>query len=209
MIPHFASHIQNAKQDDNGLTVTIKWDGKDYTLKAPLYGLHHGQNMALAFTAAVSIGMTPEDVISALSTTPQIAHRLELKHQADGSILIDDAYNSNPQGFKSGLDLLKTLKKDGRAILVTPGMVELGAAHDEEHRAIGQHAAGICDVVLAVNPARIPSFILGYKSSGGKEIIEVQTFAQAEDWIIRNRKSGDIILLENDLPDLYERIPSI
>jgi UDP-N-acetylmuramoyl-tripeptide--D-alanyl-D-alanine ligase len=63
--------------------------------------------------------------------------------------------------------------------------------------------------VLAVNPARIPSFILGYKSAGGKEIIEVQTFAQAEDWIIRNRKPGDVILLENDLPDLYERIPSI
>jgi UDP-N-acetylmuramoyl-tripeptide--D-alanyl-D-alanine ligase len=120
--------ISSATQDEKGLTVTITWDGKDYTLKAPLYGLHHGQNMALAFTAAVSIGMTPEDVIAALATTPQITHRLELKPQPDGSILIDDAYNSNPQGFKSGLDLLKTLKKDGRAILITPGMVELGAA---------------------------------------------------------------------------------
>lgn len=201
--------IKSVTQNENGLTVILTYSAQDYTLQAPLFGLHHGHNMAIVFATAVTIGMPPEDVISALASTPQIQHRLELKPQADGSYIIDDAYNSNPQGFRSGLDLLGMLKKDGRAILVTPGMVELGAAHDEEHRAIGEHAGKICDVLIAVNPSRINALITGYKSVGGKEVVEVPNFEQAQDWIIRNKKQGDYILLENDLPDLYEHIPNI
>jgi len=50
------------------------------------------------------------------------------------AVLIDDAYNSNPVGFASALEVLDTLRRPGgRRILVTPGMVELGAAHETIH----------------------------------------------------------------------------
>jgi len=37
------------------------------------------------------------------------------------------------------------------------------------------------------------------------ETIRCESFAEANDWIAENAKSGDVVLLENDLPDLYER----
>lgn len=203
-------HIKLIEQSTSGLKVVLEWRGTQYTLQAPLYGLHHGHNIALAFACALSVGIEAADAIAALTRTPQIPHRLELKPQPDSSTIIDDAYNSNPLGFRSALDLLALLKGQGRAILVTPGIVELGLAHDEVHRKLGEFASSICDVVVLVQPERIPTFIDGFRSTGkGKELKEFDTFAQAQEWIIANKKAGDIILLENDLPDIYERIPRI
>lgn len=201
---------QTITQTAQGLEVSILWGGKPYTLKAPLYGLHHGHNIALAFAAALSVGLEAADVITALTKTPQITHRLEVKPQNDGTTIIDDAYNSNPKGFNAALELLPVLRGDGRAILVTPGIVELGPAHDLVHREIGAKAAQICDIVIAVNPSRIPTFIEGFEAQNtNNTLLAFDTFTQAQNWLRENKKQGDIILLENDLPDLYERIPHI
>ncbi len=209
--PDIDLEIKSIEQTKDGLVVVVVWEGKDYTLKAPLYGLHHGSNMAISFSAAAKLGIAPEDIITALSRCPQITHRLEVKRISDGSILIDDAFNSNPNGFKAGLELLPVLKDDGgRSILITPGMVELGPAHDEEHRKIAAVAAQTCDVVLAVCAERIPSFVATFKEQApDKELLEFATFKDAEAWLVANRKSGDVVLIENDLPDLYEQVPRL
>ena len=131
-------------------------------MRAPLYGLHHGRNIALAFAAACSLGLSPEDIVASLRSAPQIAHRLEVKRQANGTVVIDDAYNSNPVGFASALELLDVLRQpDGRRIVVTPGMVELGAEHEAEHARIGRLAAEHADVLVAVAPHRVAPLASG------------------------------------------------
>jgi UDP-N-acetylmuramoyl-tripeptide--D-alanyl-D-alanine ligase len=57
-----------------------------------------------------------------------------------------------------------------------------------------------------VAPDRIRDFIDAYKAvRPDGEIIECTGFAQAQAWMGTNLRAGDVILLENDLPDLYER----
>lgn len=203
-------NVKFVEQTLEGLRIKIKYHEKSYALKVPLYGLHHAHNIALAFTAALALGLEANDVINALARCPQIPHRLELKPYKDGSTIIDDAYNSNPSGFKSALELMTLLHPSGRKILITPGIVELGAAHDDVHTTIGMYAAEVCDIVVAVNPSRIPTFISGFKSHPkAKEILTFETFAEAENWLVSIKRDGDLILLENDLPDLYERVPKI
>ncbi|HXW31154.1 MAG TPA: Mur ligase family protein, partial [Xanthobacteraceae bacterium] len=148
--------LSSIRQERDGLAVAVVWHGTRYDLVAPLFGSHQGWNMALAFAAACTLGIDPETVRLALRSTPQIAHRLEVRKLPDGPIVIDDAYNANPVGFAAALDLVAALKApSGRAILITPGMVELGTAHDEEHARIGRKAAGMIDVLLPVAPERI------------------------------------------------------
>jgi UDP-N-acetylmuramoyl-tripeptide--D-alanyl-D-alanine ligase len=85
-----------------------------------------------------------------------------------------------------------------------------GKAHNDAHEKIGEYAGQICDVVIVVKGQRIPTFLKGFKSTGGsKEIHEVETFSDAQKWVSKNRKTGDVILIENDLPDIYERMPKI
>ncbi len=202
-----ALRILASSQTTEGIRAEITWNGAPFVLKAPIYGEHHISNMALAFAAACSLGAAAEDAIVALASVPQISHRLEVKQGPAGAKIIDDAYNSNPAGFASGLRLLDALRVDGgRRILVTPGMVELGDAHDEQHRKIGEMAGRHVDVLLAVLPGRITAFTSAYaKSNPGGALITFPTFTEAQTWLNANLAPSDVVLMENDLPDLYEK----
>lgn len=203
--------VKDIKQKMEGLEIKLIWGDKNTTLKVPLFGIHHGMNVTLAYAMAVSLGLEPDDVRIALKSTPQIPHRLEVKQTSKGALIIDDAYNSNPAGFYAALDLLDFIGAKKRSILITPGMVELGKAHDEVHRQIGAYAAGTCDICIAIQPARIPTFIEGFEGAnrGGVQLLQMETFDEAQRWLGENMTADDVVLLENDLPDLYERIPRL
>jgi len=205
-----AVKIEGIEQTNTGLEVRTKWGEETHVLQAPLFGAHHGINMVLAYVTACNLGLEPMDVSEALKNTPQIPHRLEVRKGKNSSLLIDDAYNSNPVGFQSALDLMKALQIPGRRILVTPGMVELGSAHNDIHRQVGAMAASYCDIALVVNPERISTFVSAFKDQGtGSELMTFKTYKEAEQWVNDNVQQGDIVLLENDLPDLYEAVPKL
>jgi UDP-N-acetylmuramoyl-tripeptide--D-alanyl-D-alanine ligase len=190
-----------------GVEAKVVWREEEFTLKAPLFGEHHATNIAFAFAAACALGISPDDCIVALATTPQVKHRLEVRDDPSGAVVIDDAYNSNPTGFANALVLLDRLRRSGgRRLLVTPGMVELGTAHDEEHRKLGEMADKYCDIFLAVKQERIKSMLHAFAESGsGKKLLSFDSFSDAQAWLQKNLKPEDVVLLENDLPDIYER----
>lgn len=199
------------QQTREGIRVTVQWQEREYLLRAPLYGQHHIGNMAVAFATACTLGIPPADAATALASVPQIAHRLEVKPGTNGSRLIDDAYNSNPVGFASALNLLSELHEEGgRRVLVTPGMVELGTAHDSEHERIGRMAGQHVDVLLAVLPVRIETFIQGFRTANPNgEVVSCTSFQQAQAWMDAQLTARDVVLIENDLPDLYEQKVSL
>lgn len=198
--------VLTTDQTSTGLNLTLQHKGKDYNIATPLFGLQHAGNIALAFAAAAELGMDPAHIVIALQSTPQIKHRLEVKNFGDHT-LIDDAYNSNPAGFAAALDILDLLGKNTRRILVTPGMIEMGEEHDAAHSRLGEMAVSKADIVIAVKPERIPTFCHAFEArkTNNQILLNFGTFHEAQDWLIAHRKPGDVILLENDLPDLYER----
>ena len=90
--------------------------------------------------------------------------------------------------------------------MVTPGLVELGQSHIEEHARLGAFSADYVDILIAVCPNRITSFVEAYQVNGtnAKEVVLCHSFTEAEIWIRTNVRHGDVVLLENDLPDIYE-----
>jgi len=193
------------EQTPQGIVVMVQWQGASYRLAAPLYGAHHGLNLAMVFAAAVVMGLAPEQVVLALPSTPQIKHRSEVRTHPRGAVIIDDAYNANPSGFAGGMALLDVLKKNGRRILITPGMVEMGAAHDEEHAKLGALAGRHVDVLVPVVPQRLHALIEAYRQHAPSGVVVPQpTMRAALDWLDAETHAGDVVLIENDLPDLYE-----
>lgn len=198
---------ENAKQTIDGLTFDLQVGSESYPVLTPIYGDHHVGNILVAIAAAHEIGMAIEDIVLTLKNVPQITHRLEVKRQ-DNFTIIDDAFNSNPGGFSAALDVLDSITpEEGKRILVTPGMVELGEDHDSEHIRLGKKAAETTDITVAVCPERIESFIQGFNEgnvNGQSQLIKMGSFKEAEQWIVETANKNDVVLLENDLPDLYE-----
>lgn len=202
--------IAKAEQTPSGLALTLVWQGQSYDIAAPIYGLQHAENIAMSFAAACALGLAPARLVTALASLPQIKHRLEVKREGNGVTLIDDAYNSNPKGFAAALDLLPVLREgQGRRVLMTPGLVEMGARHDEVHAALGAKAAEAADLVFVIKPDRIPTFVDAFSKAAGGQARErlhlCAAMSEALAWISTQARSGDVILIENDLPDVYER----
>lgn len=190
-----------------GLVVHVTEDGEKHALKVPLYGRHQAGNIALAAATARALGLPWAAIKGALASMPQIRHRLEVTRSDGHATIINDAYNSNPVGFAAALECLDVLREnDGRRILITPGMVELGAMHDQEHHRLGALAANHCDIVAVVTPDRIPTFMKGLEDANDGSVT-VMAFSKQEDaeaWVKKNWRAGDAVLFENNLPDLYE-----
>ena len=131
-----------------------------------------------------------------------IEHRLELKPYGTNYI-IDDAYNSNPVGSKMALDVLGLM--DGIKIVVTPGMIELGDKQYEANYNFGTYISEVADYVILVGKNQTKPIYDGLtKSKYKKDNIYVINDVK-EAFPIMNKLSvkKTYILLENDLPDLF------
>lgn len=199
--------ISNIEQDISGIKFTIKINNKSHKIHCPLYGKHHAGNIAISIAIAHKLEIDIDTIISSLKSMPQINHRVEVIKNNNSPIIIDDSYNANPSGFSNALNILKLFKKDNnRAILVTPGMVELGELHDEKHRLLACEAIKIIDIAIIIKPQRVQSFMDTLKQFANpfQQILQFNDFASAKKWIDQNVTKNDVILYENDLPDLYE-----
>ncbi|MFK7939154.1 MAG: Mur ligase family protein [Roseovarius sp.] len=178
----------------------------DLTFELPLIGEHNVLNSALAVTMALVIDKTTSSQLPFFTKTiAQIPHRLQKVNMPGSALILDDAYNSNELGFMSAVSSLDRLGKErgGRRILVTPGIAELGLEHDRVHERLGSFCSTRCDTIYVVNSARIESFTQAAKGQTA-QVIEVANFTDARTEVSKILKSDDVILYENDLPDLLE-----
>lgn len=101
-------------------------------------------NLAGAAAVAESLGVPREKIKNSIKNSLSL---LGLKiSQKGATTIIDDSFNSNPAGFNVALSILKTF--GGHKILVTAGIIELGAESYNIHKQLGQKIGTICDVVV-------------------------------------------------------------
>jgi UDP-N-acetylmuramoyl-tripeptide--D-alanyl-D-alanine ligase len=154
--------------------------------------------VAVALAAGKELG----DLKGSIETLTPVEHRLQLIEGSGGVTVIDDAYNSNPEGADAALDVLASMPAR-RRVVVTPGMIELGDRQFEENERFGRRAAAVADVVVVVAKANREAIVAGARGAGA-EVVTVDSLAQATDRVRAILGEGDVILFENDLPDHYE-----
>lgn len=173
--------------------------------RAGLLGRHNLSNLLAAAAVGHLCGMGIEQIARGLGRIRPPEHRLQpIPNPGAGIVVIDDAYNSNPAGAEAALEVLRS-HPARRRILVTPGMVELGALQAELNQRFGRQAAAACDRVILVGPERTRPIAAGLAEEGfDPEAITVVRDIGAATEVLRGlTRSGDVILFENDLPDMY------
>jgi UDP-N-acetylmuramoyl-tripeptide--D-alanyl-D-alanine ligase len=193
------NEVSDVRQTADGLSFILSYEGKKYEISAPVFGMHQAQNIAISFIMARLIGVEAEPIITALKTLKQTEHRLEVREEG-GFVVLDDAFNSNVKGFVSAVQTGAAMKGARRLILITPGMVDLGELHAAQHAEAGRAANAAADIVIAVNPSRIEDFI---REIAADKLVRAASLAEARAWLAANARPGELVLYENDLPDVY------
>ena len=134
-----------------------------------------------------------------------VEHRLQLIDNGLGILVIDDAFNSNPDGAKAALDVLNSFT-DRRKIIVTPGMVELGDIEETENFKFGEQIASVCDIAILVGKKRTLPIYQGMKKHNFNEdnLYVVNSLNEATEILKTLTRVNDVVLFENDLPDTYD-----
>jgi UDP-N-acetylmuramoyl-tripeptide--D-alanyl-D-alanine ligase len=153
---------------------------------------------------AIVAGRTLHELTDAIARLSPVEHRLQLIDGTGGVTVIDDAYNSNPDGADAALELLAAFP-GGRKVVVTPGMIELGPLQFEANKAFGEKAAQVADTLIVVARSNRDAILAGAANvNGAAEVITVDSLEQASARLATLLRSGDVVLFENDLPDQYE-----
>jgi UDP-N-acetylmuramoyl-tripeptide--D-alanyl-D-alanine ligase len=179
----------------------------------PLVGEHNIYNALAAAAAAMERGISPSQAAAALSSIAPPDKRGQVLH-LNGATIINDCYNSNPRALEAMIDTLASMKAE-RRILVVGEMLELGPTAEDLHRECGKHAAEKkIDMVIGVRG--IARAVAEAACGSGTQAQFVETPEQAGEWLARNLRPGDAVLLkasrgvklERALEMLQDKVPA-
>jgi UDP-N-acetylmuramoyl-tripeptide--D-alanyl-D-alanine ligase len=186
-----ASKVQTRGAEGSEFDVVVA-GGREHA-RLPLVGEHNILNALAAVAVGMARGLKTGEAVAALATlTPPDKRGQVLKL---GNItVINDCYNSNPKALQAMVDALAAMKAT-RRIVIAGEMLELGPAGEEMHRAAGQHAAEKkIDVLVGVRG--LAQAMVDGSRQAGAEARFVATPEEAGEWLAREARDGDVVLLK-------------
>lgn len=184
------------------------------TMTTHLLGESNIQNIVGACAVASYLGVTPQQQKRAIAQLQQVENRLFVSRQGTVTV-INDAYNSNPEGAAMALDVLRDIQ-GGRKILITPGFVELGSRQEEACCELGYKSAFCADILIVVNQLNRDAIVAGARQAIAKataahpvRLTEENIHCMDDLTLVFEAlphilQPDDVLLYENDLPDTFK-----
>jgi UDP-N-acetylmuramoyl-tripeptide--D-alanyl-D-alanine ligase len=173
-----------------------------------LYGTHHVPNSLAAAAVAVELGLPVPDVAAALGQARPLSRwRMEVTER-HGVLVVNDAYNANPESMRAALAALVTMSRGRRSWAVLGQMAELGACAAAEHEAVGNLAATLgVDRVVVVGPEAGPIGVGTRREPAWRgESVHVPDVRAAVELLRREVRAGDVVLVKASRVDGLERV---
>ncbi len=172
--------------------------GIETVLRSGLPGEHNASNLVLAFAAARTAGVPPQEAAQALLRLTLPGMRWEVSER-EGVTYVNDAYNANPQSVVAVLRTFMKLPCAGRRVVVLGDMLELGGHAESLHREVGRCVAALSpDRLIAVGPDT-GRYVADEAVKAGLAATRVTRFTDAAEASAASKgsfKPGDCVLLK-------------
>lgn len=187
-----------------------------------LSGEHHVSNALAAAAIALECGASAEQIATGLSSARARSRwRMEITERPDGVVVVNDAYNANPESMRAALKALAGMgrarraggpgaerARSGRTVAVLGPMAELGPTAMAEHDAIGRLAVRLdISLVLAVGEAARPIYQgAGLEGSWDGESQWAPDIDGALELLRAELRPGDVVLVKASRSARLERL---
>ena len=196
---------RNIEHSDKGASFTLSYGAASRRVALPVHGEHMVTNACLAAAVGVGLGLTLEECEAGLAKTTIPGNRLKI--QRLGSVLvINDAYNANPESMVAALRTAAHFSVKGRRVAALGRMGELGDLSEMGHRRVGR-AVVECEfdhLVTVGDEARLMAEAAN--SAGLKSTRQAKTHEQAIEALIDYLEPGDLLLVKGSLSSAMERV---
>jgi UDP-N-acetylmuramoyl-tripeptide--D-alanyl-D-alanine ligase len=188
----------------SGVSFTLN-GGEQFSSR--LLGVGNLLNILAATAVADYLGVPVNRQKNAIARLQPVEHRLSMK-VSNGITVLDDAYNSNPQGARMALGVLKSfaMGEGNKRIVITPGFVEMGTRQAEANKELGRTIAESCDYAIVVNATNREAIKSGIDEGGMSQgsYFLADSLNHAHAHLAQILRAGDVVLYENDLPDNFK-----
>jgi len=159
-------------------------------------------SMSAAAATAYHLGMTNDEIQSALSTVKAVKGRGMVLNAIEDSKIIDETYNASPDAVKSALDTLYA-QQATRKIALLGNMNELGHYSEQAHREVGAY----CDpkqleLVVTLGP-EANTFLAEAATKAGCRVQRATNPQEAAEYIKEVLTPGSLILAKGSQNNVY------
>jgi UDP-N-acetylmuramoyl-tripeptide--D-alanyl-D-alanine ligase len=167
------------------------------------HGEHHVANALAVAAVALTVGMSLDDVATALGQARALSRwRMEVHERADGVTIVNDAYNANPDSMRAALKALVAMGQGRSTWAVLGEMLELGPESVTEHDALGRLAVSLnVSHVVAVGsgarPINTGALDQGSGTAGGNDSTWVPDTDAAYELLRQQLTPGDVVLVKS------------
>ncbi len=120
------------------------------------------QNLSLAKNVAKIVGVSEDEIKRGIEKA-QLPEKTMNITKKGNLYLIDNTFNSNPEGVYAALEYLETFR--GTKVFILQPLIELGKYTSEIHKKIGEKAASICDYIVVTNKNFFSDLKTGVKNN--------------------------------------------
>jgi UDP-N-acetylmuramoyl-tripeptide--D-alanyl-D-alanine ligase len=182
-----------ASHGTEGSTFDVVTAGGRESARLPLVGEHNVSNALAAVAVGLTRGLKLGEALDALATLAPLDKRGQVL-KLGNIMVINDCYNSNPKALAAMVDALAGMPVE-RRIVVAGEMLELGPAGEQLHRDAGRHIAERkMDVLLGVRG--LAQAMVESARQAGMRAEFVATPEEAGEWLMRETRDGDAVLLK-------------
>ena len=184
----------------DGCEFLLSVNGESRLIRTELLGKYVPDLISMCAAVAYELGVSLEDIATVCGELESVPHRLQLIRNGNTAI-IDDAYNSNPDGAEAALEVLGCF--EGVKIVVTPGIVEMGKDEERVNTELGRQIAKVSDHAILVGS--LGEYIAIGCSEGGMSDEVIYRVASLDEATAKlatiSPNEIRAVLFENDLPD--------
>jgi UDP-N-acetylmuramoyl-tripeptide--D-alanyl-D-alanine ligase len=186
-----AEHVESLGK--RGSRFDLRVGNSRVKVTLPLLGMHNVYNSLAAIAVGLECGFSLAEAAASLAWLYAADKRGQVV-QLGNITVIDDCYNCNPTALRAMVDTLANMPAK-RRLVVAGAMLELGPTGAELHRQCGQYIAekGI-DLLLGVR-GQARDMVEAAKQ-GGIRAGFVETPEEAGEWLARETREGDAVLMK-------------
>jgi UDP-N-acetylmuramoyl-tripeptide--D-alanyl-D-alanine ligase len=196
------AYAQNIREEQGMVRFTVHREKEKEEITLALGGHHNVGNFLGCVLIAHEAGMSLKEIKEAAKgITPQ-PQSLVVKPGIRGALIIDDSYNANKDGFFSAIETLGKVEGK-RKWIITMGILELGKETQSIHRGLGETMGKVADRIILLNEdiegairSTVPSTC---------EVHLIENLHKMHEYVLREVQEGDVILLENRVPESLRR----
>ena len=173
--------------------------GELHPVRLKLHGEHMASNALAAATVALAAGMPPADIATVLSRAELASRwRMEVDRRADGLVVINDAYNANPESVRAALKSLATIGRGRRTWAVLGQMAELGDQSAQAHDEMGRLAVrlDVSRLVVVGREAAPMHYGASLEGSWSEESVLVEDAQAATALLLDQVGPEDVVLVK-------------